>query len=778
MVFSMMRLFNYFTPFPPDVFREMGLHPFTLSFRGRIERDFLDEYNAGSLNQARFAFLAGLVLYSIFAYLDYIVAPEVYNYLWTIRFAVILPFSCAVIAVSFMRNIHKIIQPLLFVWVLVGGAGIIEMVRIMPPPVRNDYPAGLILVFMFTFIFSRIRFKWAALAGLVLITWFEITVRFFTDIPKQILLSNDFFMYSSAMSSLVGCYIIEFTTRRTFYLNRMVSLEHQKTLASTQELEQRVVERTEQLSRANEELRREMDVRKLSVEALLMNEEKYRTLFETFIVPIVIASENWSITDINQAGLTLFGMEEEHIFGQPMESLFDDAAEFGRLREELAATDQVRNFSISMRKKNDTRIECMVSTAVRRDDDGALLNYQVFINDITEHRRLESQLIQAQKMESVGRLAGGIAHDFNNLLTVIIGNADIIDILKPADGKIGEYVQEIKHTAERAANLTRQLLTFSRRQIVEPRVINANEILIDMDRMFRRLIGEDIEMVTLLEEKLWPVRIDPGQIEQVLTNIIVNARDAMPSGGKLTIETANITLDAEYIAAHPDLEAGDYIMVAVSDTGIGMNREVANRIFEPFFTTKEKGKGTGLGLSTCYGIVKQNGGHILVHSKPGHGSTFVVYLPRTSGVSEEVKLRVETSDYPRGTELILIAEDEPAVRQMITKVISDAGYTVIEAFNGEEALRKCELHGFGNIDLLITDMIMPQMGGRELSEHVRRKNPRIRILFISGYTDDSMIRKRIEEPGAAFLQKPFTPASLVQKIRQLLDQPVGHYPIE
>ena len=394
----------------------------------------------------------------------------------------------------------------------------------------------------------------------------------------------------------------------------------------------------------------------------------------------------------------------------------------------------------------------------------------VHTEDITERKRLEAQLLWSQKMETVGRLAGGVAHDFNNLLTTIIGYAELAIMgLHPSD-RIYSDLQEILKASERAARLTQQFLAFSRRQIIEPKVVNLNKILADTDRMLRRLIGEDIELATVPAEDLWPVKVDPGQIAQVIVNLAVNARDAMPEGGKLTIETRCVTLDEGYARQRVTVSPGDYVMLAVSDTGVGMTREVKEHLFEPFFTTKEVGKGTGLGLATCYGIVKQSGGNIWVYTEPGRGTTFKIYLPRVQERAETLPKRDEAGYLPGGTETVLLVEDEPSVRNMAARILREQGHTVLEAATGEEALRVAKEKGEDRIHLLLTDVVMPRMGGRELADRLRVDRPDIKVLFFSGYTDEAVARHGVLDRGAAFLQKPFSPAALARKVRELLDR--------
>jgi nitrogen-specific signal transduction histidine kinase/CheY-like chemotaxis protein len=391
--------------------------------------------------------------------------------------------------------------------------------------------------------------------------------------------------------------------------------------------------------------------------------------------------------------------------------------------------------------------------------------------DITQRRQLEEQLRQAQKIEAVGRLAGGVAHDFNNLLNVIIGYGQMVFRRLP-DGPEREKTKAILQAADRAAGLTRQLLAFSRKQVLEPKVLDLNAVVGGMDEMLRRLIGEDIELHTQLAPDLGRTKADPGQIEQVLMNLVVNARDAMPRGGRLTLETANAEMDETYIRDHLGARPGRYVMLAVCDNGLGMDPETQKHIFEPFFTTKEKGKGTGLGLATVYGIVKQSEGYIWVESAPGEGTTVKVYLPwvEAEPAAEELRRPAVPEELPRATETVLLVEDEDMVRRMTREVLEGAGYRVLEASSGFEALRVSAGHN-GSLDLLLTDVVMPGMSGRELSERLAPVRPAMKVLYMSGHTDDAIFHHGVTQAGTGFLQKPFTPDALERRVRELLGNP-------
>jgi two-component system cell cycle sensor histidine kinase/response regulator CckA len=398
----------------------------------------------------------------------------------------------------------------------------------------------------------------------------------------------------------------------------------------------------------------------------------------------------------------------------------------------------------------------------------------VLATDVTERTRAqeallktEEQLRHAQKMDAVGRLAGGVAHDFNNLLSVILSYAEILLAdLKPVE-PMRDQVDQIRRAAARAADLTRQLLTFSRHQVVTPKVIDLNDLLVNLDKMLQRIIGVDVALVLSCGRPLGHVRADPGSIEQVIMNLVVNARDAMPQGGKLTMETANVLIDEESARVHLGTKPGPHVMLAVSDTGVGMDRATQARIFEPFFTTKQVGKGTGLGLSTVFGIVQQSNGSIWVYSEPGRGTTFKVYLPRVDEAVDVVRA-TPPGTTRRGTEAVLLVEDDEQVRSVASSILRRHGYRVLEARNGGEAMLLCETHA-QTIDLLISDVVMPLMGGPELARRLSTARPAMKVLCMSGYTDDSVVRHGVMDSDIAYLQKPITPESLTRKVREVLD---------
>jgi signal transduction histidine kinase len=460
------------------------------------------------------------------------------------------------------------------------------------------------------------------------------------------------------------------------------------------------------------------------------------------------------------------------VIGQPWIERFlppEHRAELHAVLHELRDGDEHPHYQNPILTKSGERRMISWSNTVLRDTSGQPTGTLSIGEDVTDARRLQEQLLHSQKMESLGRLAGGVAHDFNNLLTAILSNAEFLRDDLPEESTLRGDVDEIRKAADRAAILTRQLLSFSRRQVVQPRLIELNDVALAMDKLLRRLIGEDIELVSELSSDPWAIWADIGQIEQVLANLTVNSRDAMPDGGRITIETANVTLSAEYAAAHVDAASGDYVMLAVSDTGHGIPEDARPRIFDPFFTTKPEGKGTGLGLATVHGIVLAAGGHIGVYSEPGQGATFKIYFPRATGTAAALR-EAPLSKALGGTETVLIVEDEAQVLEAAIRSLAHMGYTVVPAQDGLEGLRLCEERG-GRIDLLLTDIVMPRMGGKHLARLLQERFPHIKVLYTSGYTGHAVVLHDLLPPDAAFLAKPYVPADLVRKVREVLDAP-------
>jgi len=441
-----------------------------------------------------------------------------------------------------------------------------------------------------------------------------------------------------------------------------------------------------------------------------------------------------------------------------------------QLRQNLERGEVFEGEAINYRKDG-TEFHMEWQIAPLRDSAGTVTHFVAIQHDITERKRLESRLLQSQKMETVGKLAGGVAHEFNNIMTAIIGHSELLLNDLPPGDPLGVNAAAILKAAEWAATLTRQLLAYGRKQILRPEILDLNTVLAGMEGTLRHLIGRHSELRIVAAPRLRAVKADASQIEQVIMNMVMNAADAMPDGGKLTLETANVTLDREFADGFTDLKAGEYVMLAVTDTGTGMSEKVMARVFEPFFSTKRVGQGTGLGLSTCYGIVKQSGGHISVHSEPARGATFKIYLPQVEKQAEISRQCVDSPDLPSGTETILLVEDSAALREMAATLLRRLGYTVLAVANAIEALSLNEQHDSGHIDLLFTDVVMPHMNGKELSERVRALYPHTKTLYTSAYTENAIVHQGVSDKGAALLQKPFTPSALARKIREVLDQP-------
>jgi PAS domain S-box-containing protein len=514
---------------------------------------------------------------------------------------------------------------------------------------------------------------------------------------------------------------------------------------------------------------RDITERKLADDELAASEERFRKAFNASPEPMTI--KDWSegrYVDCNDSFLRATGYCREEVIGRTdKEVMFwlrpEDRAKCMQLLEEKGRAHDVEvRFGT---KSAEERVGLFSAEVIEIRGQRSVL---AVTKDITERRSLEEQLRLSQKMEAVGQLAGGIAHDFNNLLTIILGySVLLLKDLDPEDFRRAS-LEGIKKAGERAAALTQQLLAFSRRQVLAPRVLDLNAVVADMEGMLRRLIGEDIDLLTVLKRGLGLIKADPGQIEQVIMNLVVNARDAMPTGGKLTIETADIQLDEVYVRRRPHVAPGPYVMLAVSDTGHGMDEATRARIFEPFFTTKEKGKGTGLGLAVVYGIVKQSGGSIWLYSEPGIGTTFKVYLPKVEAIPEKATTTPANERSRRATETVLLVEDEAAVRSLVGEILQSHGYLVLEASNAGEALEASERHS-GLIHLLLTDVVMPTTSGRELAGRLKPLRPEAKTLYMSGYTDNAIVHHGLLESSAALLQKPFTPEALLQKVREVLE---------
>ena len=534
-------------------------------------------------------------------------------------------------------------------------------------------------------------------------------------------------------------------------------------------LERRVANATAELKNTNVQLMAEIAERKRAEGELRETSRNLQAIIQTSPVAIMEMDSQGYIFMWNPACERVFGWSEPEVLGKFLPIIGDDyRMEFEAIRKRLIGGERIEGVETRRRRKDGKLVEVSISAAPLYGSDGTVTGIIGVVSDITEHKRLEEQFLQSQKVEAVGRLAGGVAHYFNNILTAIVGYCQLTLYRLPESDPLRANIEEINKAADRAAGLTRQLLAFSRKQILTQKVFDLNSVVANLDKMLRRVIGEDIDFVTKLAPDLDRTKADPGQIEQVILNMAVNARDAMPEGGKLTIETSNVRLDEHYAQQHIDVVPGEYVMLAFSDTGSGMTPEVMKRIFEPFYTTKGIGKGTGLGLATCFGIVKQSGGHITVYSDIGHGTTFKVYLPRVlEEVEREAVPQTAVGD-AGGHETILFVEDDAAIRELNARVLRQYGYNVLVASDGQEALNTAQRLNGKELDLVLTDVVMPQMGGKELADRLHTMYPNLKVLFCSGYTEDAIVHRGVLASGIDFLQKPFSPTVLAAKVHKVI----------
>jgi len=515
---------------------------------------------------------------------------------------------------------------------------------------------------------------------------------------------------------------------------------------------------------------RNITERKRAEEALFQSEASFRSMMEDAPYGIYRATPEGKLLLVNPSLQKMLGYESgDGLLKTRLETdVFRNPGEYQRMKEALAAGNELKDVEWEWNRSDGTSITVRCSGHAARDPRSALTYFEIFVQDVTEKRVLERQLRMAQKMEAIGRLSGGIAHDFNNLLGVIIGYSGVLKkSLKPAD-PCYEHTVEIEKAGQRAASLTRQLLAFSRQQVLTPTVLNLNTLVADMQRMLPRLLGEDIHVSASLAPDLGSVKADQSQIEQTIMNLAVNSRDAMPAGGKLRIETSNVTLDAAYTRTHPGSRAGEYVLLTISDSGTGMDPETLTHIFEPFFTTKELGKGTGLGLATVYGVVKQSNGYIWVESTPGEGASFQIYLPRhAEEAAAPAELKPEAARKPAGAKHILLVEDAEALRKLAQALLEGNGFHVTPAASAEDALEIVATQPL-KFDLLLTDVVMPGMNGHALAEHLSARHPGFKVLFMSGYSDSFMLGHGALRPGVNLLHKPFTEAVLLAKVHEAL----------
>jgi len=551
-----------------------------------------------------------------------------------------------------------------------------------------------------------------------------------------------------------------------------VLLAARRSRAQLSETLARLDERTHELQQTNDALKMEVAEHQRAEESLrLLGSAVEQSKESIVITDAELDLPGPKIIFVNPAFTQMTGYTAGEAIGKTpriLQGPRTDKAVLARLRQNLQRGEAFAGEAINYRKDG-KEFDLEWQIAPLRDASGIITHFVAIQRDITGRKKLEARLLQSQKLETVGKLAGGIAHEFNSILTAIIGQSELLAGELPHGNPLVKNAAEIRKAAERAAILTRQLLAYGRKQILQPEILDLNAVLTGMENMILHLMGRNVEVRLNPSAGLKSVKADAGQIEQVVVNIAMNAAEAMPNGGKLTLETANVTLDADYVSRFPELKAGEYTMLAIGDTGAGMSDEVKARVFEPFFTTKGVGKGTGLGLATCHGIIQQSGGHIAVYSEPGRGTTFKIYLPQAGQEMKSPTQPKASADLPRGTERILLVEDDPSLREMAGELLERLGYTVLKAANGIEAMSIIHQQGRGHIDLLFTDVVMPHMSGKELADRIHALHPQTKILFTSAYTESAIVHQGVLDKSVALLQKPYTPSALAQKLREVLD---------
>ncbi len=639
---------DYIKPATSTGLYEMNLNPITLAFPGDLEEKFLSDYYKNSMILIRISLLAGIFLYGFFSILDAQLVPEVKDKLWFIRFTIVLPSFLVVILLSYFPRLTKYFQALVTITMIIASYAIIIMISIIPPPENYSYYAGLILVFMWGYAFTRVRFIWATLAGWLIVVFYEIIAVWFSNMSFSVLINNNFFFISANVIGMFVCYSIEYYARTNYYVTYLLEEEQKKIQAANLELENIAEERTVQLLQTNKDLRHEIEERQRS--------EK-------------------------------------------------------------------------------------------------------------EKEELESLLLHAQKMEALGTLAGGIAHDFNNLLMGIQGNTSVVlSNMKPDDPNY-KKLETAETYIKKSAEFTKQILGIARGGKYEVKKTDLNELIQKSSLLFGRT-KKEMPIYTNYQEDIWTVKVDQGQIEQVLLNLYLNATQAMPNGGNLYIRTENVTLNKKYMEPY-ELEPGDYVKTSVIDTGIGMDKTTLQKVFDPFFTTKKLDRGTGLGLASAYGIIKNHNGFFEVSSEKNKGTTFNFYIPASE--KKVMQQKAKPQEIQKGNETILLVDDEDMVIDATSEMLETLGYSVNVARSGEEAILFCRKNN-DKIDLIILDIVMPAMNGVEAYGILKKINPQIKVLLSSGYSVNESVTNMLDNGCQGFIQKPFSLTQLSQKVREVLDK--------
>ncbi len=752
----------------------------TLSFRdNELETAFRHDYFEKRLPQLRLDLILGTILYSLFGIHDYWVIPDIKEFAWLIRYLIVCPVLIGILICSYSAYFRKVMELSIFIAGFIAGGGAVLMIVMAAPPGNYITYPGLLIILLFYF---RLRFITASFLTWSIFILYGAVALWDAGIPSRIMYSNLFILSTFSITGLFMCYTLERNMRSAFLLRRTIQERNDEIAATNRELEKEVLER------------RQTEI------AFLERMKFLRTLLDTIPNPIFYTDVNGLLAGCNRAYEDFFGRTANELTGRPAIDMYvkDTAicAESGQFPGDGCIP--VRSGEAQLRHADGTERNVLFSRADYADIEGKAAGMVGVILDITtlkkaqnDKLRLKAQLFQTQKIEALGQLAGGIAHEFNNILTAILGYSHLLLKHMPKGDPLRFFVDNTIASSERAARLTRDILTFSRKQKVNLRPVSLNEIVKKSESLLTMMIGEDIELAVSLSDKPITVMADDGLISHVLMNLASNARDAMPGGGLLSINTMPAPEERVFSQPHGTMLPGRYGLITFIDTGIGMDLKTRERIFEPFFTTKEVGKGTGLGLSIVYGIVNQHNGFIDVDTEFTKGTRFSIYLPTAAadacrqeedpllqppGLEPAVRSAagswpepVVVVPYPTGSEMLLVAEDNVTVRDLTRNLLQENGYTVIEAGNGEEAIRKFMEHA-DEIRLLLLDVRMPKKNGWEVYDAIRRIHPDVRVIFMSGYPADILSRKLIRETGMMLLEKPVPPGDLLRTLRIELDQ--------
>ncbi len=746
---------------------DFRINLFTLSFSEDIERDYHRDQFGKSILQIRLALVLGILFYGLFGILDFIMFPESIVGFLIIRYAIVLPYTIGILLFSYTRKFINFANVAPASVILLAGMGINAMIIIAPSSESGIYYVGLILVIIFGYTLSKIRFVWATITGWSIVIAYEIAAIVLSDSPLTTVITNNFFFLTGNMIGMFANYSMESMARRNYIQTHFLEAEKGKVDILNRELESRVDKRTEQLSEANEDLQQEMAERREA-------EEKFRSLFERSKDAVFISTPAGSFIDMNPAGIEMLGYDSkaELLKIDLVQDVYVDPAARQRYRDLIDRDGHVKDLEFNIRKRDGTQITVMETATAVRDAAGEIIYYQGILRDVTEKLELQRQLIQSQKMESLGTLAGGIAHDLNNVLTPITLSIHLLRD-KLTDGQSVQLLEIMASNASRGADIVKQVLTFARRTETEFTPLRPEQLITELQNIIEHTFPKDIELDISVEDDLPLINGNSTQLHQVLLNLCINARDALPQGGHITIDASQVLVEPSSLIARRPLKPGPYVRIYVADDGVGIPAHITDRIFEPFFTTKGVGEGTGLGLSVIHSIVESHHGIINVTSEVGKGSRFSVYLPATTATMGEERENARPA--LRGhQELILVADDEESILLLMKEILVSYDYRVLTAENGLAALDLYKEHQ-ENIACVLTDMVMPGLDGTATIRAIREMNSTVPIIALSGLaTDEAGLGAAIEASVQATVPKPFTADLLLKAVHAVLSENGGH----